>query len=342
MLKRFGRGSKQKFWPWLALRLGLALLALLIWFWGGRGQPAEQAMLEVPEAPEVEVQDEDFGEALLLLPPEGPQVSVLFADGVVRQVGLESFLVGVLAAEMPASFAPEALKAQAIAARTYILRHTAEFGRPRHANADVCANPDHCQAYLSVDDLRVRWGANFDQHYQAIAQAVAETRGLVLFYDGQLAEALYSSTCGGHTQSAADLWGRDVPYLQAVNCAWDSHAPRFIATLVLGLQEAGVALNVNPYALRSMYATYTMGGAIDRLSVDGRQFSGLELRQALGLNSATVSWLIDGEEILFSTLGFGHGVGLCQYGADCMAQNGYTAADILRHYYQGISIKRLF
>ena len=334
MLKTLGRSIANKLRPWLILRMGLALLALAFWFWPNSEQPTEEI---IPETSEIEVIEE---KSLLL--ENVPQVNVLFADGIVRQVDLEDFLVGVLAAEMPASFAPEALKAQAIAARTYILRHTAEFGRPRHNNADVCTSYAHCQAYLSTEDLRARWGANFDVHHQAIYNAVAATRGLVLLYNGQLIEALYSSTCGGHTQAAIDVWGHDIPYLQAVNCDWDSHAPRFAAVLLLGLQEAGIALNVNPYALLSMYATYTPGGAVNSLAVDGRQLSGNELRQALGLNSAAVNWLIEGDNILFSTVGFGHGVGLCQFGADGKARAGYTAAEILKHYFQGISIERFY
>lgn len=329
MLKRFNKSIPiRRHWPKLAI-VGGCLLLMLVLLWGP--EPTTE-----PESSILESDPEAY-----LFPSGGPLIKVLAEDGNVMEIGLEEFLVGVLAAEMPATFEPAALEAQTIAARTYIYSHLEPYGAPRHANATICTDSTHCQAYANEQTLRQRWGNNFATYYDAVCRAVATTKGMVIFYDDQPIEALYCSTCGGRTEAVVDVWGRELPYLQSVECRWDSHAPRYSAAQVLTLAAVADALQVSEASLKAMSADYTAGGAIAQLTVDGKQLSGSELRQALGLNSANVSWLIDGERILISTIGYGHGVGLCQYGADGMAQQGYTAIEILQYYYQGINIQNL-
>lgn len=312
-------------------RLALPLLLLLCGWWLAHAHGPQA------EPPPPVAEDPPF-----TLPAGGPIITVLLPDGECRPMAVEEFLVGVVAAEMPASFAMEALKAQAIAARTYVLAHSAPYGQSRHENADICADSTHCQAYAAPEKLRERWGGDFEQNYHAICQAVEGTAGLAVFYGAELVETPYCSTCGGRTQAARDVWGGDRPYLQSVECRWDGHSPRASATLVLSVEEAARALAVKPAAIRAMSASYTAGGAVAELTLAEKKLSGLELRQILGLDSAACQWLIEGGRILFSTRGFGHGVGLCQYGADGMAKEGFTAEDIITHYYQGVKVKTLY
>ncbi|MBR7113530.1 MAG: SpoIID/LytB domain-containing protein, partial [Firmicutes bacterium] len=150
----------------------------------------------------------------------------LQTEGGTLELDAEEYLIGVVAAEMPASFSAEALSAQAVAARSYLLSHSADYGRPRHAEADVCAESAHCQAYLSEAELRQRWGAEYEARYAKIAEAVAQTRGLVLWYAGAIAEAPFCSACGGSSEAAAELWGGARDYLIAAECRWCAHAPR--------------------------------------------------------------------------------------------------------------------
>lgn len=282
------------------------------------------------------------GEPSYTWPVDGPEITVLLPDGACQKMPLEEFLVGVVAAEMPAGFAPEALKAQAITARTYVLAHSALYGASRHDQADVCCDSTHCQAYASPDNLKARWGGDFEQNNSIIRRAVSETAGQAVFYGAELVETPYCSTCGGRTQAARDVWGADKPYLQSVECRWDGHSPRAAATLVMTLEEAAHKLSVKPAAISVMSASYTAGGAVAQLDLAGKKLSGPELRQALGLDSAACNWLIEGGRIAFSTRGFGHGVGLCQYGADGMAREGYSAAEIILHYYQGVRLVALY
>lgn len=272
--------------------------------------------------------------------PAPIMVCVLDTEGKTISLELEQFLCGVLAAEMPASFAPEALQAQAVAARTYILRRMPPYGRGKHGAAAVCMDCACCQAYLDTEQLKLRWGADYPLYAERVQQAVAESAGQVLTWQGQLAETPYFSACGGSTECNAAVWGGDQPYLQAVDCLWDSHAARYTGSKRLQLSEAADLLRVAEADIAAMrVAGYTEGGRVAQLDLAGGQISGTELRSALALNSAAFSWLILDGEIIFSTLGYGHGVGLCQYGADGMARAGYDHAQILAHYYPGTELK---
>ncbi|MBQ2699260.1 MAG: stage II sporulation protein D, partial [Firmicutes bacterium] len=246
-------------------------------------------------------------------------------------------------AEMPVSFAAEALSAQAVAARSYLLSHSADYGRPRHAEADVCAESAHCQAYLSEAELRQRWGAEYEARYAKIAAAVAQTRGLVLWYEGAIAEAPFCSACGGSSEAAAELWGGVRDYLIAAECRWCVHAPRYRQTEVLPLSEAAAALSCTEAELLTMQlVAESSGGRVADVRIGGSSISGAELRQRLKLPSAAFSWLIAGDELRLFCRGYGHGVGLCQYGADGMAAEGAHFTAILAHYYPGTQLMQLY
>ena len=280
------------------------------------------------------------------LPPqplaETPLIRLLTANGTV-QLDAESYLIGVIAAEMPSGFAAEALSAQAVAARSYLLAHSSLYGKPRHSNADVCADSSHCQAYLSDAELRQRWGSSFDARYAKLQQAVAETRGLVLTYGGQIAEAPFCSACGGSTEAASAVWGGALPYLSGGSCGYCSHAPRYRQTEVLSLQSAAQQLDCQTEDLLNMQLiAESDGGRVAQIRIGGSTYSGTQLRSKLNLPSAAFCWLTDGEELRIYCRGFGHGVGLCQYGADGMAAEGAHFTAILQHYYPGTQLQQLY
>ena len=271
--------------------------------------------------------------------PPATYITIVNQDGENEQIELELFVMGVVAAEMPASFEEEALKAQAIAARTYILSHCEPYGQPRHGEAAVCCDSTHCQAYADELELRMRWGKNYDKYYAKIADAVLATRGEILFWQESIAQTPFCSTCGGRTENAEACWGQAFPYLVAVDCDYCSHSPKYSSYQRFSLAETASLLATDIDKLYSMQVeTYTPGDRIGTLSIEDMLYKGTEMRSKLGLNSAAFNWLIIGDNIVFTTIGYGHGVGMCQYGADGMAQRGYDYQQILQKYYPGTTI----
>lgn len=276
-------------------------------------------------------------------------VTLAQSEGSVLTILLEDYICGVVAAEMPASFHSEALKAQSVVARTYTLWKM-ESSSPGHPNADLCDDPSHCQAYKSSEALRSEWGSDFEEKYSRICSAVDETHGEVLTYQNSLAEAYYHSTCGGHTASAQEVWGEDIPYLQSVSCQWDSDAPRYQETLTVPLSELPWLLGdgVSPCIAVSENESVsyipeitaeTESGRIRSVSYGGLFFDGIDFRSALQLNSASFRFSTEKDNLVITTRGYGHGVGMCQYGADGMAKAGKSYQEILKHYYQKINIE---
>ena len=277
--------------------------------------------------------------------PDSPDIAVLLTSGDISLMPLEEFLVGVVAAEMPASFEEEALKAQAIAARTYIMNCAGlPMGKGmRHENALVCCSAAHCQGYLDLAQMQAKWGADTELYLGKIRRAVADTAGLVLTYDGKLIDALYHSTCGGQTERAADYWTANEPWLQSVPCLWDADSPRYRNSTVMTLAKVAETLGVNSDDLSGMTLSgLTAGGRARSLVIGKTTFSCKEVRERLGLFSANFTWEISGQNITWFCSGSGHGVGLCQYGANGMAKQGYSAAQILTHYYTGVKIERCY
>ncbi len=271
------------------------------------------------------------------------EITILNSEGKEEKIYLEQFLIGVVASEMPASFEPEALRAQAIAARTYVLNYTPPYGTPQHGDAVVCSDSTCCQAYSSDQQLRDNWGDDYDKNIAKITAAVADTCGMVLTYQEQLALTPYCSTCGGLTEAAADCWGNDVAYLQSVPCFWDDDAPRYDGILEVSTAQAAEALNVDEADLSKMAVTaLSDSGRTKQLVIDKKNYTGNEIRQLLGLNSTAFTWLLNKDQMVFFTRGYGHGVGLCQYGANGMAKAGYTAEQILNWYYNGTTLQKLY
>lgn len=275
----------------------------------------------------------------------------LLHDGKLLSLELEEYLAGVVAAEMPAQFHEEALKAQAVASRTYAARKMLVYGGSgcsRNPEADVCSDPAHCQGWQDWQVLQERWGADFARFREKVLKAVESTRLQVLMYGGRPAEAVFHSTCGGRTESAANVWGNDIPYLQAVECPYDSHSPHYRTERIISVAEllkrAGVESDVlfpcnsdgRPVLSRE---DVTLSGTVKKMELEGKTTSGMEMRRLLELPSPRFS--VEVPQVKVVSRGFGHGVGLCQYGADGWAKHNADWQSILMTYYPGVQIKPL-
>ena len=260
-------------------------------------------------------------------------------DGTVVQMDMDEYLVGVVLAEMPASFEEEALKAQSVAARTYTRKAWESGGK--HGDGSVCTSAACCQGYLPEAAYISRGGTQ--EAADKVRSAVMATSGCVLTYEGTLIEATYFSCSGGSTEDAVAVWGTDYPYLQAVESPGEESAAHFTDTVSFtptAFQQAlGTVLSGSPAGWFGP-VTYTEGGGVASMTIGGEVYSGTRLRTLLGLRSTNFT-ISPGEEITITTKGYGHRVGMSQYGADAMAAAGSTFREILSHYYPGTEVIRL-
>jgi stage II sporulation protein D len=264
-------------------------------------------------------------------------IPVLSEDGTVTEMELENYLCGVVLAEMPADFEVEALKAQSVVARTYALRRL-EQGT-KHGSGAVCTDPACCQGYISQDRFILLGGSQ--SGVSKVSRAVLETAGEVLLYDGKLIDATYFSCSGGMTEDAVAVWGNDVPYLQSTFSPGEENATHYSDSLSLDRDTVERALDVSLTGDAEDWFTIlslTDGGGVDELEVCGKRFSGVEIRRLLDLRSTNFTVTATENEIIFHTKGYGHRVGMSQYGADAMAREGRSYSQILTHYYHGTTL----
>lgn len=320
---------------WLLLALTFLLPLLLL-----RSEPLEHAS----------------GENTSLLPihqvsPAGErdaqqQVDLLLEDGRVEQLTLADYLWGVVAAEMPASFEPEALKAQAVAARTY---RACLLGSKKHENADVCADSGCCQAYISREAARANWGDRAAEYAARISMAVEQTDGLCVTYEGKPIQALFFSSAPGSTVDAQAVWGRAVPYLVSVASPEGDEVPNYRSQLTMTTGEFRTLVReqypaadlTGPVSGWLSDFVWEPSGTVNTVKVGGVTLTGGQVRTLLGLRSACFGVTVRGEEMTFHVTGYGHGVGMSQYGANAMARQGKTFSDILTWYYTGAQVSLL-
>ena len=261
-------------------------------------------------------------------------VRILGAEGHIEEQNLEDYLVGVVLGEIPADFEEEALKAQAVAARTYTRKAMVTGGK--HGEGLLCREAGCCQAYWDPEDFLDRGGSR--QELENVQSAVRETDDQVLTYDGELIEATFFSCSGGRTEDAVAVWGTDHPYLRATVSPGEEEARFFRDSRSFSRQELEAALGItlprDPGDWLGETA-YTSGGGVKTWTVAGETFSGVEVRKLLGLRSAAFRATVEGDGLTFETRGYGHRVGLSQYGAQAMAQAGKSYGEILLHYYPG-------
>ncbi len=275
--------------------------------------------------------------------PAGGGISLqVKTDTGTETMPLEDYVLGVVAAEMPASFAEEALKAQAVAARTYTVRKLLHGGCGR-CPGGLCTDSAHCQAYAGEEQLRARWGEAYAANHAKVEAAVRETAGQVLTYDGAVIEALFHSSSEGSTEDCAHVFAQDLPYLKAVSSPEAEQksevrlaAADFIARADAAFGDCGLKADAlaGQVEVRARYES----GRVQTLRLGSREVSGTAARRAFSLRSANFSVAVQGGEVVFAVRGYGHGVGMSQRGADALAADGQGYAEILAHYYTGTTL----
>lgn len=306
---------------------------------------AAAAVIETPSEPEPETEPEpDISSTAIHLPDT---VTLLLADGTCTELSLEDYLWGVVAAEMPAAFQQEALKAQAVAARSYAC-YQLLYPDDRHPQADVCTDYACCQAWISREDRLAKWEEDKQEAYSAkITAAVSETAGEVLVYDGQPALAVFHASSGGSTRSAQAVWGEDLPYLVPVSSPEsEEDAPNYYSVSEFSAEEfSQLFLAKYPEAELSGSCVGWFSqpetddsGASAAIEVGGVRVTAQTLRSILSLRSATFQVECTEDTITFHVTGYGHGVGMSQYGANTMAKDGAGYGEILAHYYPGTEL----
>ncbi len=280
------------------------------------------------------------------------QTTVRLLQGAsVRELSMTDYLIGVLAAEMPAGFPEEALKAQAVAARTYAFYKMAlyqEGADESHKGADLCDDPAHCEAFVDLaQQAGALWGESADIYRQRVETAVKETDGLILVYEDEPIAAVFCAASAPQTERAGDIWGQDLPYLISVDSPGGQDCSQYYGTVTISQADFAAAIQKAwPEAdfssapnLWFMDSHRTEAGSIMDVLVGGVRLSGSDVRQAIGLNSANFTVKVQGSDLVFSTIGHGHGVGMSQYGARYLALDGQTYDQILAHYYPGSQLR---
>ena len=262
-------------------------------------------------------------------------VNVRRNNGNIEKYELEEYIIGVVGAEMPASFNKEALKAQSVVARTYALKSI--------KNNKQLTSDNSTQNFKDNNELKKMWGSSYNTYYNKIKSAVLETKGLYLSYNNDYVDAVYHSTSNGNTEDAVYVWGNSVPYLKSVSSEYDNTNKNYNSTITLTYNEISNKLkNSIDSNTKFNIISRTSGNRVKEIEINGTTYSGVEFRKLLNLRSADFSIENNGANIVISTNGYGHGVGMSQYGANGMANNGSSYTDILLHYYTGVSIKNIY
>lgn len=273
-----------------------------------------------------------------------PAVEVaIYRDSLdkIEKLPLEDYIAGVVAAEMPSEFELEALKAQALTARTYYLYYLMSGEKsdkiPKEAN--VSDTEDH-QVYKSDEELRKAWGKDYQWKMNKIKEAVAATRGQVLTYDGEPIYAAFFSTSNGFTENSEDYWSSPLPYLKSVESPWDVNTEKFNGQEVIAVTdfEEKLGVKLTEAAEVGKIIERTKGNRVGKVDINGKVLTGKDIREKLGLKSSDFTWERKEDNIIINTKGFGHGVGMSQYGANELAKGGKTYKEIVEHYYSGAQI----
>ena len=267
----------------------------------------------------------------------GSIISVLTEEDVTISMDIEDYVVAVVLREMPADFEPDAMMAQAVVARTYALRRH-ERGS-KHAAAAVCTSAACCQGFCSEEEYLANGGAI--EAIQKVKNAVSLTEGEVLTYNGSLIEAVYFSCSGGKTEDALAVWGADVPYLQSTESPGEEHATHYTDSVTYSSKEFADRLGFQTAKPAQSWVeeiSYTNGGGVDTITICGKEYKGTLIRSKLNLRSTCFMMSTVGDRITVTTKGYGHRVGMSQYGADAMALQGSRYTEILSHYYRGTEL----
>lgn len=258
-------------------------------------------------------------------------VTVYRNNGKIINLELEEYVLGVVGAEMPASFNIEALKAQAILARTYALKSI--------KNGKKLTDTVSTQAYKDNSELQKLWKNDYTKYYEKIKKAVNETKGKVILYNNEYIDAVYHSTSNGKTENSKNVWKNSLPYLVSVDSSWDKNVKSYKKETIFEINEFCNILKLDVEEPITYEIIHNETGRVRQITINNKTFSGTEFRNLLKLRSADFEIEINDEKVKVTTYGYGHGVGMSQYGANEMAKQGYSYIQILKHYYTGVVIK---
>lgn len=322
----------------LCLMLWICIFAVPYIMFGKESKPVPELPLPTVQPPEDSSHTVDAGVTV-----------TLNRDGSVENIPLDEYLRGVVAAEMPALFPEEALKAQAVAARTYTMKKIAAPPAAEHGGAAVCDNPAHCKAYKPISSFAASWDTQYEEYTDKISRAVSETDGEIMLYNNEPITAVFHSTSSGKTENAEDVWGNAVPYLVSVESSGEHESPRYEDEKILSPEEfkkvitekyPEASFDENPENWTGEISRSAAGG-VKSLNVAKVKLSGGDFRSLFGLNSTNFTVSYSDGRMSIKTRGYGHGVGMSQYGARAMALDGKNYKDILKSYYTGITLGKI-
>lgn len=293
-----------------------------------KGNTLENISLEIPinnEEPEVIIEDTK------------PQVLISNNKDKSNpfKVDLEEYIIGVVAGEMPASFNMEALKAQACASRTYAMY------KMRNLNNYVLSTTINDQVYLTIDQMKSKWGNDFDYYYNRVKSAVEATKGQVITFDNDLIISYYFAISNGYTDNAVNVFNENKSYLVSVDSTWDRNYSAYSSTRTMIKNNFCERLAISCDKININNVVRDSNHYVRSININGKSFTGKDIFNKLGLKSMDFEITVSGDNVIIRTLGFGHGVGMSQYGAQGMAQAGYSYENILKHYYQNTEIDYL-
>lgn len=265
-------------------------------------------------------------------------VKVKMEDGNIIKIPFEEYIIGVVSAEMPAEFEPDALKAQAVASRSYVLK---KIEKNKNNDYDILGTIQD-QVYIDNDKLKEKWKDKYNLFYKKIKEAVDSTKGEYLTYQGNIIEAFFFSTSSGMTENSEDVFTSSLPYLRSVESSQDKMSPVFKNTNIYSIKEFYMNLNLaynDSPNIKVLEKSNT--GHIKKISVDDKVFKGTIFRKLLNLKSTYFDIKVENDKVIINTTGNGHGVGMSQYGANFMAKEGKNYKEILQHYYKDVEISKL-
>ena len=265
----------------------------------------------------------------------------------IEELNIDEYLYGVVSSEMPASYEIEALKAQAVVARTYTI-YQIIHNSGKHENADICDNYACCQAWISKEERFAKWDASeAESNWNKIVEAVDSSKGKIIVYNGEPINAFFHSNSGGITESSLNIWGGiDYPYLKSVETAGEEGYTQYESQVVLTKQELLSKIQSKYEDCTIDFSAqdciqileYTTSGRVKTIKFGNKEIAGTEARTLLGLRSTNFTFVIEGENIIFSVIGYGHGVGMSQTGADALAKAGSDYEAIIKHFYTDVEI----
>ena len=348
-MREMGQNAGTRLRQAVGMALGVVAFLFLLPVLMIRGEPLYQPE---PGKSELPKQQNDYPSdtvETMNAKDKGRIVRLQMEDGTVREMTMADYLWGVVAAEMPATFEEEALKAQVCAARTYTVIKQ-DNGSDKHPGADICGESTCCQAYVERETALARWGLNAGEYAGKLERAVHETDGLGILYDGEPIQALFFSSSAGKTVDAVEVWGSSVDYLKSVDSPEGEEVPNYYSQVTLTKEQVRQTI-LNAYPGANLSGTpaewfgspeRNEGGTVSSMKVGGLTLTGGQIRSLFSLRSATFTVDWDGARFCFDVIGYGHGVGMSQYGANALAGAGKNFREILTWYYTGTTVDQLW